>query len=200
MEISFHRRLQNQGYIPPHKRLPLLRRFSYLFVRYKKTFIKLKGALQVSFLMRKRGGDMAKGLTLKQQYFADYYIENGNATQAAIQAGYSPKTAKSIGAENLTKPNIRKYMDSRLEALASERLADQEEILQFLTSVVRGEETEEIIRTTDDGRQTIDVLQVGVKDRIRAAELLGKRYGLWTERVRMEGDIGVTIVDDVYES
>ena len=78
-------------------------------------------------------------LTLKQKRFADEYIISGNATQAAILAGYSKKTAIKIGVENLTKPDIKSYIDEQLAKLASQKIAQQEEILQYLTSVLRGE-------------------------------------------------------------
>lgn len=123
------------------------------------------------------------GLTLKQQRFADEYIISGNATQAAMLAGYSKKTARSIGQENLTKPDIKKYIDERLEELESSKIAKQEEILKYLTSLMRGEETEQTLRGLGEGEQMIDVIEVSAKDRIKAAELLGKRYGMWTEKI-----------------
>jgi phage terminase small subunit len=123
------------------------------------------------------------GLTLKQQRFADEYIISGNATQAAILAGYSKKTARSIGQENMTKPDIKKYIDDRLEELESSKIAKQEEVLKYLTSLMRGEETEQTLRGIGDGYQEIDDIEVSAKDRIKAAELLGKRYGMWTEKI-----------------
>ena len=123
------------------------------------------------------------GLTLKQQRFADEYIIRGNATQAAMLAGYSKKTARSIGQENLTKPDIKKYIDERLEELESSKIAKQEEVLRYLTSLMRGEETEQTLRGLGEGEQIIDDIEVSAKDRIKAAELLGKRYGMWTEKI-----------------
>lgn len=123
------------------------------------------------------------GLTLKQQRFADEYIISGNATQAAMLAGYSKKTARSIGQENLTKPDIKKYIDERLEELESSKIAKQEEVLRYLTSLMRGEETEQTLRGLGEGEQIIDDIEVSAKDRIKAAELLGKRYGMWTEKI-----------------
>ena len=78
-------------------------------------------------------------LTLKQKRFADEYIISGNATQAAIKAGYSKKTANRTAAENMSKPVIKAYIDEQLAKLASQKIAQQEEILQYLTSVLRGE-------------------------------------------------------------
>lgn len=137
------------------------------------------------------------GLTLKQQRFADEYIISGNATHAAILAGYSKKTARSIGQENLTKPDIKKYIDERLDELESSKIAKQEEILKYLTSLMRGEETEQTLRGLGEGEQMIDDIEVSAKDRIKAAELLGKRYAMWTEKQEVTGDIAVTFIDDI---
>ncbi|WP_339063577.1 terminase small subunit [Tepidibacillus marianensis] len=139
---------------------------------------------------------MAK-LTTKQIAFCDYYIETGNATEAAIKAGYSKKSAKEVGYENLTKPHLKSYIDERMKQLESERIASQEEILQFLTSVIRGEVTEEVPLLIGDGMQTLKDKNVNIKDRVKAAELLGKRYAMWTEKVNFDADIGVQIVDDI---
>ena len=137
------------------------------------------------------------GLTLKQQRFADEYIISGNATQAAMLAGYSKKTARSIGQENLTKPDIKKYIDERLEELESSKIAKQDEVLQYLTSIMRGLETEQTLRGMGEGMQAIDDIEVSAKDRIKAAELLGKRYAMWTEKQEVTGDIAVTFIDDI---
>jgi len=137
------------------------------------------------------------GLTLKQQRFADEYIISGNATQAATLAGYSKKTARSIGQENLTKPDIKKYIDERLEELESSKIAKQDEVLQYLTSIMRGLETEQTLRGMGEGMQTIDDIEVSAKDRIKAAELLGKRYAMWTDKQEVTGDIAVTFIDDI---
>ena len=137
------------------------------------------------------------GLTLKQQKFCDEYIISGNATQAATLAGYSKKTARSIGQENLTKPDIKKYIDERLEELESSKIAKQDEVLRYLTSIMRGFETEQTLRGTGEGMQTIDDIEVSAKDRIKAAELIGKRYAMWTDKQEVTGDIAITFIDDI---
>lgn len=124
-----------------------------------------------------------KKLTIKQQAFADYYIEYGNATQAAIQAGYSKKYANTNASKLLQNTTIKAYIDKRMEELKSERVADQQEVLEYLTSILRGEQTEETLRGVGEGAQTIDDIDVSAKDRIKAAELLGKRYAMWTDKV-----------------
>ena len=140
-------------------------------------------------------------LTEKQKRFCDYYIETGNATEAAIRAGYSQKTARFIGAENLTKPNIKKYIDDRLREIEDKRIAKAEEVLKYLTSVMRGEETEEVVvvEGTGEGASEARIIekQVSARDRIKAAELLGKRYSLFTDRIDVGGTVGVTIIDDI---
>lgn len=136
-------------------------------------------------------------LTEKQKRFADYYIELGNATEAARKAGYSSKTAKSIGQENLTKPDIKSYIKERLDEKDAERIASQDEILEFLTAVMRGEKTEQIPVGLGEGAQQLEDKDPYLKDRVKAAELLGKRHSMWTDKVDMVGNVGVRIVDDI---
>nr|WP_295589833.1 terminase small subunit [uncultured Streptococcus sp.] len=124
---------------------------------------------------------MAK-LTLKQQRFADEYIISGNATGAAVKAGYSPKYANTNASKLLQNTAIKSYIDERLAQLASEKIATQEEVLTYLTSVMRGETQEQTLISIGELGQTITDIDVGAKDRIKAAELLGKRHRLWTDK------------------
>lgn len=128
-------------------------------------------------------------MTLKQQRFADEYIITGNATQSAIKAGYSKKTARAIANENLMKPYIKEYIDERLAKLESEKIATQEEVLQYLTSVMRGEKTEPLLVLDGEGTQKVIQAVPSVQSRTRAAELLGKRYGTFTDRVDINAQI-----------
>lgn len=137
-------------------------------------------------------------LTVKQKKFADEYIKSGNATQAAIFAGYSEKSADTIAVENLGKPSIKTYIDARLEELSKATIAGADEVLQYLTSVMRGEETEPTLIGTGGGEQAAIDMDVGAKDRLKAAELLGKRYRLFTDKVDLNVE-SVTFVDDVPE-
>ncbi|MGG3625517.1 terminase small subunit [Bacillus gobiensis] len=136
-------------------------------------------------------------LTEKQKRFCDYYIETGNATEAARLAGYSQKTAKSIGQENLTKPYLKNYIAKKMAEKDAERIANQDEILAFLTAVMRGELTEQTLRGIGEGAQTIDDIEISGKDRIKAAELLGKRHAIWTDKQKIEGEAQVVIVNDL---
>ena len=124
-------------------------------------------------------------LTEKQKRFIDYYVETANATESAKRAGYSSKTAKNIGAENLTKLNY--FIQERLQQLEDNRIASQEEVLQYLTKVMRGEEKDQF------------GLDTSLQDRTKCAELLGKRYGTFKEKVDVTGNIPVVIQDDITE-
>lgn len=136
-------------------------------------------------------------MTARQRKFCDEYLISGNATDAAIKAGYSPKTAKQTGSENLAKPDLRAYIDEQLEKLHSAKIADAEEVMKYLTSVMRGEHTEQVLKLAGDGFQTITDIDVSAKDRLKAAELVGKRYGLFTEKVGLEGAVPVVIQNDL---
>lgn len=122
-------------------------------------------------------------LTLKQQRFADEYIISGNATQSAIKAGYSKKYVATNTDKLLKNTKIKNYIDERLKELDDIAIAKQEEVLQYLTSVMRGEHEEEVLYGVGEGVQSTRHVEVGAKDRIKAAELLGKRYGTWTDKV-----------------
>ncbi len=135
-------------------------------------------------------------LTRRQQKFCDEYLISGNATDAAIKAGYSPKTAKQTGSENLAKPDLKAYIETELEKLHSAKIADAEEVMKYLTSVMRGEHTEEIPILCGDGCQELTQKEVGAKERLKAAELIGKRYGMFTDKVGVEGAVPVIITGD----
>ena len=114
-------------------------------------------------------------LTQKQQKFIDYYVETGNATEAARRAGYDAKTDRaleSIGSENLRKLEV--YIKERMKPAQDKRIADADEVLQYLTAVMRGE-----VKDTFD-------FDTSVRDRNKAAELLGKRHRLFIDKVEQE--------------
>lgn len=130
-----------------------------------------------------------QGLTEKQKRFCEYYIENPNATDAAVRAGYAKGTAYAIGAENLRKPQIQQYIAEVMESLQKDRIASADEVLQYLTGVMRGE-----IKDQFD-------MDASIQDRNRAAELLGKRYKLFVDKQEVSGSLeGVTIVNDIPRS
>ena len=135
-------------------------------------------------------------MTPKQRKFCDEYLISGNATDAAIKAGYSPKTAKQTGSENLAKPDLRAYIDEQLEKLHSAKIADAEEVMKYLTSVMRGEHTEQVLKLVGDGIQTVTDIEVSAKERIKAAELIGKRYALFSDKMDLGGAVPVVITED----
>lgn len=135
-------------------------------------------------------------MTPRQQKFCDEYLISGNATEAAIKAGYSRKTAKQTGSENLAKPDLRAYIDEQLAKIHSAKIADAEEVMKYLTSVMRGEHTEQVLKLVGEGVQTVTDIDVSAKERLKAAELIGKRYGLFTDKVGLEGAVPVIITGD----
>lgn len=145
---------------------------------------------------------MAK-LTAKQQRFCDEYLIDLNATQAAIRAGYSPKTAKAIGNENLTKPDLKEYIGKRMAEKEAALIADQTEVMRYLTSVLRGQSVSEVvvIEGTGDGCSEARAIQKAPdeKERLKAAELLGKAHMLFTDKVQQEVDMDLNITVDYGE-
>lgn len=140
-------------------------------------------------------------LTEKQKRFIDFYIQLGNATEAAKRAGYSQRTAFNLGGRNLKNPLIRKELDKRLEEMKSSRIANATEVLEYLTSVVRGEAVSEIVVVEGCGMGESKARAINKtpdeKERLKAAELLAKRYGLLTEKVEVAvTDIGWYKDDD----
>jgi phage terminase small subunit len=139
-------------------------------------------------------------LTAKQKLFCDEYIISLNATQAAIKAGYAEKTAYAMGAENLRKPKIQSYISERMKQKESSLIATQDEVLQYLTSVLRGESqtTDTLLVGMGDGYQEVQEVEKkpSEKDRLKAAELLGKRYGLYTDKISADVDMSLDISID----
>ena len=118
---------------------------------------------------------MKRKLTPKQQRFADEYIKSGNATQSAIDAGYSKKTAAVIGNENLTKPYIKSYIDKQMAEIASNRIMDATEAVELLTSIARGHTKETVLLGTADGVYE-GKKEADLKTRISAIKEILKRY------------------------
>jgi len=135
-------------------------------------------------------------LTERQRIFADEYLIDLNATQAAIRAGYSKKTAYSQGQRALKNVEINNYIQSRLAEKEKERIASQDEVLEYLTNVIRGKTKASVVVVEAFGDMTkareMDKAP-DEKERLKAAELLGKRYGLYTDKIGVEGAIPVVI-------
>lgn len=141
-------------------------------------------------------------LSSKQQIFADEYIKSGNAFQSAIRAGYSKNYANKNISKLLGNVGVKTYINNRMEELKKKAIADQDEILQYLTSVMRGEVTDQELIPIQVGKGTMEVEELEKRSdtnaRTKAAELLGKRYRMWTEKIEAEVTTP-TFVNDVPE-
>ena len=136
-------------------------------------------------------------MTDKQKRFCDEYLVDCNATQAAIRAGYSEKTACEQAARMLANVKIKAYIDEKMKQIGDENIADTKEVLKYLTSVLRGESQSSIVvvEGTGDGCSEAKVMKKAPdeKERLKAAELIGKRYGLFKESVDLAGAVPVVI-------
>lgn len=140
-------------------------------------------------------------LTEKQKRFADYYIETGNATEAAVRAGYSKKYANTNASKLLQNTTLKSYIDERLKQMDKKRVATAEEVMKYLTSVMRGETQSEVVVVENVGDFMSEARTMNKapdeKERLKAAELIGKRYGIWTDKQNIEVQGAVTFIDDI---
>ena len=139
-------------------------------------------------------------MTEKQQIFADEYLKDLNGTRAYKVAYPNVKkdeTARANASRLLTNANVKKYIDEQLEIMHNERTADAQEVLEFLTSVMRNEQKEEVLKGIGMGEQTKTHIEVSAKDRVKAAELLGKRHALFTDKTEMTVTEVPVFVDDL---
>ena len=131
-----------------------------------------------------KGGIEVSKLNEKQKAFADYYIESLNATESykkVYECSYN--TARTNGARLLTNANIKKYIDEVMSAKDESRIASQDEILQILTDIARGITEEEVVQFSQLGEELRTTIKPTIKDRMKASELLGKRYRMWIDKV-----------------
>ena len=151
------------------------------------------------------GGEVALKLNARQKSFIGFYWETRNATEAAKKAGYSEKTAYSIGQRLLKNVEVKDAIDKLIEQSRAENIAKASEIEEFLSLTMRGEIQEEVVVVEGEGEGVssarIIKKQVSAKERIKAAELLGKRHALFTDKTKLEGTLSVMIVgeDDLDE-
>lgn len=161
---------------------------------------------------------MAK-MTDKQQRFCDEYLIDLNATQAAIRAGYSPKTARQMATENLSKPSIKEYIEKRMAEKEDALIAKQDEVMKYLSSVMRRELPEHVVVTLVEEKSTYEpdgdgkmrkqtmktekpeIVEIPsrLQDANKAAELLGKAYGLFTDKLEADLDMELNIKVDYGE-
>lgn len=159
---------------------------------------------------------MEKKMTAKQRLFCDEYLIDLNATQAAIRAGYSEKTAGVIGLENLKKPIIKEFIEKRMAEKEAALIATQDEIMQYLTAVMRREKTESVVvtiskktstyvpdekgimrkQTVEEESPMIVEIPARLSDANKAAELLGKAYVMFTDKVNTDVDMDLNITVD----
>lgn len=135
---------------------------------------------------------MENGMTEKQKIFADEYIIDLNATRAYKTAYPSVKkdnVASAAASRMLGNVKVKAYIDEQLEKLKSERVADQQEVLEFLTAIMRGEVTEPMLVLDGDGTQKVIESKPNVSTRKSAAVDLGKRYGLFTDKVDINANV-----------
>lgn len=138
-------------------------------------------------------------MTAKQKRFCDEYLISLNATQSAIKAGYTKKYANTNASKLLQNTTIKEYIEKRMAEKESELIADQDEVLKYLTSVMRGESQSEIVvvEGMGDGMSEARTMQKAPdeKERLKAAELLGKRYGLYTDKIEadFDADLNITV-------
>ena len=113
-------------------------------------------------------------MTERQKRFAEYYLESGNARQAALKAGYSAGYAQHVKRQK----GVKEYLEMRVGSMDNTRVASADEVLAFLTDVMRGQENDE----------------KGVSLRMKAAEMISKRMGYGQEGGACEAAV---IVDDI---
>lgn len=144
-----------------------------------------------------------KKLTLKQQRFADEYVIHANVVRAAINAGYSEKYANSQAHKLLENVGVKSAINKRLEELESKAVADAKEVMEYLTAVMRGEQQDEelILVPTGDFMSEVErhEKRSDTSQRTKAAELLGKRYAMWTDKQITDTTERITIVNDLDE-
>lgn len=146
-------------------------------------------------------------MTEKQKRFCDEYLIDLNATRA-YRAVYrsikSDEVARKAGSRLLTNVDVKKYITNRMEEIHNKKTADAQEVIEYLTSVLRGESssTEIVVEGTGDGCSEARTIEKAPseKERLKAAELLGKRYGLYTDKVDLDADAELHICIDYGES
>ena len=143
-------------------------------------------------------------MNAKQKQFVIEYLIDFNATQAAIRAGYSEKTARSQGQRLLTNVDIKKAIIEEREKIQDENIATAKDVEEFLSQAMNGQLDEEVVLTVSYGDGSSDIVherkELSARDRIKAAELLGKRHALFTDKTEMSIVEPPKFVDDIGDS
>lgn len=134
-------------------------------------------------------------MTAKQRLFCDEYLIDLNATQAAIRAGYSEKYAHTNANKLLQNTTIKDFIAARMAEKEKNLIADQDEVLKYLTSVMRGESKASVLARQFDGSEEVIEKPPDEKERLKAAEALGKRYGIFTDKVEntFDNELKITV-------
>lgn len=142
-------------------------------------------------------------LNKRMKDFADFYLETGNIYHSAIRAGYSENYAKTNASKLLENDSVKEYMGEILDEVNSKRIADITEVMEYLTKGLRQELEEEVVVVEGEGNgissAKIMKKKIGIRDSNKCAELLGKRFGIFTDKLDLNGSVGVTIIDDIGE-
>ena len=128
-------------------------------------------------------------MTDRQKRFCDEYLVDCNAAGAARRSGYSPDSANKL----MKQPEVQEYIEEQMEAIHNEKIADVKEISEYLTSVMRGSCGEQTKTSISDSKETTTYIAVSAKERLKAAELMGKRYGLFKEKTEVTVNPAVII-------
>lgn len=138
-------------------------------------------------------------MTDRQKKFCDEYLIDCNGRRA-YKAAYPNVKKDAVADANasrlLSNTKVKKYIDEQLSKIHSNKIADAQEVMEYLTSVIRGESSSSVLAFCGDGRQRVIKKHPDEKERMKAAELIGKRYGLFTDKVEMGGAVPVIIVGD----
>lgn len=132
----------------------------------------------------------------QRERFCLEFASGNNGTQAAIAAGYSEKTAGSKANQLLKIVEVKNRIDEIMAQIASEKVADAQEVMEYLTSVMRGESRSSVLCLAGDGVQEVIEKPPDEREKLRAAEMLGKRYGLYTEKIEQQTDMELKISVD----
>lgn len=136
-------------------------------------------------------------LTKKQKRFADEYLIDLNGTQAAIRAGYSKKTANEQSSRLLANVNIKQYLEVEFKKIDDEKIAKRQEVLTYLTSVMRGETRSSVLALDVEGGQTVIQKTPDEKERLKAGELLGRYHSIFTDKTKITGAVPIVIIDNM---
>lgn len=141
-------------------------------------------------------------MTEKQRLFADEYLKDLNGTRAykTIYTTIKNDNVAAVRANTLLKQkDISDYISKRLEEIHNENTADIQEVMEYLTSVLRGKSASAVLMMSGNGMQKVAEKPPDEKERLKAAELLGKRFGMFTDNVDVTSNGKTVIVDDIDE-